>query len=207
MRIGLSRVFLLAALILLAGVLPAEEGVLYWMIDSTATVTPEGGGDAVGMQTFFSTYEGAAEGSWFAARVRVTGGDIQSDTFLNLYAGGGASLSGEDGLEFDTVGGYWGAGVPAGNQSPLGVFGSPEYSFIVEIGNVTDDSWTTVAQSAASTYSSLVNSIRQTFDLGPQNVVIWTPTSFTAVPEPSSGLLMAVGLALLALRRGRVKEA
>lgn len=206
MRASLFRVSVLAASILLAGVLPAEEGVLYWMIDSTASVTPEGGGEAVGIQAFFNAYEGAAEGSWFAARVRVTGGDITGDTFLNLY-GGGASVSGEDGVEFDTVAGYWGSGVPTGNLSTLGVYGSPEYSFIVEIGNVTDDSWTTIAQSAASSYTSLGASIQPLYDLNPQTVVAWTPTSFTAVPEPSSGLLMAVGLALLALRRGRAKEA
>ena len=33
---------------------------------------------------------------------------------------------------------------------------------------------------------------------------IWTPTVFTAVPEPTSGMLFLLGLASLALRRRRV---
>ena len=191
-----------AALALAAGVAMAEDGVLYWMVDSSATVTPEGGGDAVSLADFFSGFDGGSE---FAARVRVTGGDITGDTFLDLYYGSGFD-DGEFGVDFDGLS----VGSPIGVQAAMPASysaTSPEYSFIVEIGNVTDDSWTTVAQSAASSYASLGSSIQPLFDLNPQTVVAWTPTSFSAVPEPSSGLLMAIGLALIALRRGRAKEA
>ena len=118
----------LATAILTADVLPAgENDVLYWMIDDTATVTPWGGGEAMSVGDFFSSQ--AVEGSAFAARIRVTGGGSTEDTFLDLYLPGyGLDVGGgEFGVEFSEVGGYWGAGVPTGNQSPSGDYsaGSP----------------------------------------------------------------------------------
>ena len=206
----LLRLAAFAAAILTAGVSFADEDVLYWMIDSNATVEKDGVTSSV--SSFFDNY-GAPANSAFAARVRVTGGNIQEgqDVFLDLYIpgygldeGGGAW-----GVEFSTVGGYWGAGVPTGNQSPSGDYsaGTPEYSFIVELGNIdSSDNWTTVATSAAKAYSDLGDYIHQTFDINPGQIAVWTPAQFTAVPEPSGGLLTLMGVALLALRRKRLME-
>ena len=196
------------AALLTVGVASAEEDVLYWMIDSSAEVTKDGVTSTVG--SFFDNYE-APEGSAFAARVRVTGGNITEDTFLDLYVPGYGvdEGGGEWGVEFGDAGGYWGAGVPTGNQSPIGAYsaGSPEFSFIVELGNIdSSDNWTTVATSAAATYSSLAANIHQTFDINPGQTAVWTPASFQAVPEPSGGLLTLMGVALLALRRRRMGE-
>ena len=216
MRRGLSRFALLAVAILSAGFSLAEgSDVLYWMIDDNAVITTDPANNTTTtIGSFFSNINtyfpdlSTGEGSAFAARVRVTGGNITEDTFLDLYIpgygldeGGGAY-----GVEFSNVGGYWGAGVPTGNQSPSGDYsaGSPEYSFIVELGNIdSSDNWTTVATSAAATYSSLADYIHETFDINPSSMAVWTPTQFTAVPEPSSGLLVLIGASLLALRRRR----
>lgn len=202
-----SRLAVLAAVVFTAGVSSAETGsVLYWMIDDSATVSVNGG--KVGLSEFFSVHELAGDGSAFAARIRVIGGDIGADdnVFLDLYIPGyGVDVDGgEYGVEFSEVGGHWGAGVPTGNQSPSAdaySAGTPEYSFMVELGNIdSSDNWTTVATSAAATYSSLANYIHQTFDMNPSSMAVWTPTTFY-IPEPSSGLLAAIGLAFLALRR------
>lgn len=207
MRLRAYRIAALALVILMARVMPAEDGVLFWMVDSSAQVTPQGGGTATGLQSFLASY-GADSSSWFAARVRVTGGDISGDTFLDLYDLDGSTYSGTYGIEIEDMGGYWGAGVPDGNQSPISAYsaGSPEYSFIVEIGNIYNDSWTTVAQSSAVTYSLLADYIQPTFSIDPGTLPAWTPGQFTAVPEPSGGLLTVIGLALLALRRKRLME-
>ena len=211
MKIDLLRLTALAALLVTAGVSSAgENDVLYWMVDSSATVTPAGGGKAVGIQTFFNTYEGAEEGSWFAARVRVTGDDITEETILNLYdPSSSTTYSGVDGVEFFLNQGVWGAGTPNGNQSPIFDYsaGSPEYNFIVELGNVTEESgWTTVAtSSAAASYTELMQYI-QSYSLSPSQPAIWKTGSFQAVPEPSGGLLTLMGVALLALRRRRMGE-
>ena len=211
MRFGIFKMAAYAAVALTAGVASAGDDILYWMVDNSATVEKDG--VTTPITSFFNNYD-APEGSAFAARVRVTGGDIQDgqDVFLDLYIpgsdvdeGGGAW-----GVEFSDAGGYWGAGVPTGNQSPSGDFsaGTPEYSFIVELGNIdSSDNWTTVATSASATYSSLGDYIHETFDINPGQIAVWTPTTFTVpVPEPSSGLLMAMGLALLALRRKRAER-
>ena len=219
MRFDWLKITAFALSALTAGVASAGDDILYWMVDSSATVEKDGVTTPV--SSFFDSY-GAPEGSAFAARVRVTGGDIQDgqDVFLDLYIpgygldeGGGEygvdEGGGEYGVEFSDVGGYWGAGVPTGNQSPSGDFsaGTPEYSFIVELGNIdSSDNWTTVATSASATYSSLSGFIHETFDINPGQIAVWSPNMFTAVPEPSSGLLTLIGFAFLALRRKR-KEA
>ena len=197
-----------------------ENDVLYWMVDDSAQVTKDGTSQSIG--DFFSDYMSSSENwsatdSSFAARIRVTGGNINGDVFLGLYGRDEYNVpyieSGELGMAFDSSGtGYWGAGVPDGNQSPSGNYsaGDPEYSFIVEIGNVLWDensgtaSWVeTVATSAAAAYSTLGAYIHQTFDMNPGQMAVWTQTSFNAVPEPSSGLLTVIGFAFLALRRKR----
>ena len=199
-----------AAALLVAGVSVADEDVLYWMIDSSATVEKDG--ETSSVASFFENY-GAPDGSAFAARVRVTGGNIQEgqDVFLDLYIPnyGIDTGNGDIGVLFSDAGGYWGAGVPTGNQSPIGTYsaGSPEFSFIVELGNIdSSDNWTTVATSAAKAYSDLADYIHQTFDINPGQLAVWTPTQFTAVPEPSGGLLTLMGVAILALRRKRLVE-
>ena len=212
MRKVLLRFALIAVAVLSAGVsFAGENDVLYWMVDDTVTVNwwnSEGEQVSGSVSSFFDSY-GAAEGSAFAARIRVTGGDITEDTFLDLYIPGlGLDVGGgEYGVEFSQVGQYWGAGVPTGNQSPSGDFsaGTPEYAFTIELGNIdAQDNWTTVAWSATTAYSDLGDYIHQTFDVNPSSMAVWTPTSFdTPVPEPSSGLLTAIGFALLALRRKR----
>ncbi len=200
-----------------------ENDVLYWMVDDTAQVKKDGTTQSIG--DFFSDYMSSSENwsatdSSFSARIRVTGGNISGDVFLGLYGRDEYNVpyveSGELGMAFDdgidSGTGFWGAGVPDGNQSPSGNYsaGTPEYSFIVEIGNVVWDetsgtaSWVeTVATSAAAAYSSLGAYIHETFDINPGQMAVWTPTAFDAAPEPSSGLLTLMGLALLALRRKR----
>ena len=209
MRVGILKIAACAALAFAAGVASAGDDILYWMVDSSATVEDTKAGTSTAIRDFFDSYD-APEGSAFAARVRVTGGNITEDTFLDLYWGtefGGVDEGGGAwGVVFGDAGGYWGAGVPTGNQSPSGDYsaGTPEYSFIVELGNIdSSDNWTTVATSAAATYSSLGAYIHETFDINPGQVAVWSPITFTAVPEPSSGLLALMGFAILALRRRR----
>ena len=213
----ISRFAATIAVIFAMGALFADEAVLYWMVDDTAQVTTLGHGATAdstqGLTSFIDSMPAETDDSWYAARIRVTGGDMTAPVFLTLYSSDGTTESGELGVWLgDNGAGFWGAGVPTGNQSPIGSYaaGTPEYNFCVEIGNVIWDensetaSWVeTIAQSDPVSYTWLYEAqhIGEAFDLDPQEGMVWTPTSFTEVPEPSSGLLMLIGGGLLALRR------
>jgi len=103
-----------------------------------------------------------------------------------------------------TFSGFNADGTPVSSADRVVLAGAPEYSFIVEIGNIAGASgWTTVATSAAVAYSSLGGHIGERSELAPISATPWVVTEFREVPEPSGGLLMIVGGALLALRRNR----
>ena len=79
-----------------------------------------------------------------------------------------------------------------------GVAGNADLSFMIELGNLNGDSWTTLAVSEIAAVESLGNFIRSA-QLNMYGLLEWTP-SYT-VPEPTSGLLVLLGCGLLALRR------
>ena len=182
-----------------------SEEVLYWMVDETSQVHYSDG-----TSQYMPMFVPSAEDSSLAARVRVSGG-VDGDVFLDLYFTDGVDTyrwSGEFGLDFEDPGsGYWGCGVPVGNQSPLADYASPEFAFMIEIGNysyneATDtENWTTIAQSASTSYSSLKNYIFTTFDINPPTTKVWNPHDYYAVPEPSCDILLLFGISLLFLRR------
>lgn len=183
-----------------------SDEILYWMVEEDAKVHYQDG-----TSQMMPMLVPSSESVTLAARVRVSSASLAEDTFLDLYYqeedGSWAKWPGDLGIDFgDSGSGYWGCGVPTGNFSPITEFGSPEFSFIMEIGNYNwdDDSWTTVASSASQSYNSLVDKgyIHYTFDLNPPSGSVWSPKDFYApIPEPSTGLLMLIGGTLLMLRR------
>ena len=72
------------------------------------------------------------------------------------------------------------------------------YSFAIELGTWDGDTWVVAAVSEISNYAALESFRRE--ELGIQTQLIWTPDTYAA-PEPSGGLLVLVGCAILALRR------
>ena len=74
----------------------------------------------------------------------------------------------------------------------------------MELGNWVNGAWTgTSMESTAVEYDQLLAArhIAEWTDTPPTYARPWTPTEFTVVPEPTSGLLVLFGSALLALRR------
>ena len=203
------KVYLFLVLLFASLMSHAVEEVLYWMVEDGARVHYTDG-----TMQLMPMLVPASTDSSLAARVRVTGGNIVEDTFLDLYYSDGENTyrwPGDMGLDFGDPGsGYWGCGIPTGNQSPITDFSSPEFYFMIEIGNYSyneasdTENWTTVASSASYSYTSLLNYTYQTFDINPPTAGIWHPYDFYAVPEPKSWLLMLFGMGILLLRRKKL---
>lgn len=79
------------------------------------------------------------------------------------------------------------------------------YSYYIELGTYSGDTFSAVAQSEKQTYSQIASTaIQPTSTLSPTeavNVSTWHAGSFRAVPEPTSAILMLFGAAMLGLKR------
>ena len=135
-----------------------------------------------------------------AARIRATSGDTV--TYLSML--NPAAQLNPTIVSFDTER----MNVPTIWQADITDFtsGSPEYSFVIELGNWDGSAWSTLAVSETVSYSDL-NDIHHAIaqsngTYNPNYADPWVATSYV-VPEPTSGMLILVGAALLALRRRR----
>ena len=79
------------------------------------------------------------------------------------------------------------------------------YSYYIELGTYSGDTFSAVAQSEKQTYNQIASTaIQQTATLSPTaavNVSTWHAGNFRAVPEPTSAILMLFGAAMLGLKR------
>lgn len=154
----------------------ADDAYLYWMVSDSAT------------------WDVNPAPSYDTARVGVVDGTGATVAYLNIYnwgettgAGSAQILSGLDN-EF---------------YANLGSYANSSYSYYIELLNDP----TVVGKSAEISYSDATNyilaSISQTDS--PSSAAAWAPnfTATSAVPEPTSGMLLLFGLAGLALRRKR----
>ncbi|MBO7721142.1 MAG: PEP-CTERM sorting domain-containing protein [Kiritimatiellae bacterium] len=173
----------------------AEEGpmVLWWQVGDENDYSEEGlslkdvkvrGFDG---SDFSTAYDLGAN----MARIR----EKTTGTYLNILD----PETDEFSLESIDVPMVWAADVSAFSSS------SPEYLFVIELGNYESGTWSTLAVSDARSYSDLHNDhFITTWDHGyaPEYGTAWNPMPYT-VPEPDSWLLAALGAMLIALRRGR----
>jgi len=74
-------------------------------------------------------------------------------------------------------------------------------SYYIELLNYSSDSYAHVATSSATTYSELSGALSSGALSAQGMTAIWTGTSVVTTPEPTSGLLMLMGFAMLGLKR------
>jgi hypothetical protein len=186
---------LFLAILVLANFCRAADGgeLLYWMIMPNTSLTVKNDDD--------TEY---AKGT--AAELGVTGARIRCETsegtvgylpIIGIYPGG-------NNITFE---GASGSPIPGGYHAALGSYTGAAYSYVLELGNWSNGTWAGTKMEATATYDYLKEQqhIAQWEDMPPSYVKPWTPTEFTVVPEPTGGLLILVGGALLALRRSRQK--
>lgn len=178
------------ALITCASILRAAEGgeVLWWMVEDLSSLTAEAkDGSTVS----------AADLGVNAARVRYETADASG--YLPIYAVA-------DDMAYPTTGTGAAALLPGEYFSSLGSFTGASYSFVLELGNWSNGAWVqTSMESTAVSYNDLKldQHIAEWRDTTPVYSQPWAPTSYSVVPEPTGGVLMLLGTALLALRRRR----
>ncbi|MDO5318533.1 MAG: PEP-CTERM sorting domain-containing protein [bacterium] len=205
------RTLFLAISLLLAStcaVRAGDESVLWWMFDETTEIndingsgatftidTLVGRGDAAG-KTVNAIRIGAYDGDTLLGYLTINDGGPGGGNNLPYY-----SMPTED---FDTGGESWNAGPTYAN---LGSYATmPEVSFMIELGNWdaslgAGNEWQILAHSDPGTMESLKDFL-DVADFDMHTTLEWTGGSYS-VPEPSSGLLILIGGALLALRRRR----
>lgn len=182
---------LFLAILVLANLCRAADGgeLLYWMVMPSTEIT---------VKYDDSSTTGSIESfDVNGARIRYQTEDGTSSGYLpiiGIYPGG-------NNITFNEMSG---APIPGGYHAALGSYAGSAYSYVLELGNWSNGTWTgTKMESTVATYDYLKaqQHIAQWENDSPSYAAAWKPTEFTAVPEPTSGLLLVLGGAILALRR------
>ena len=177
-----SKLWLFLGLLALFG-LSAKADWLYWTLDFT-------GGDAPWQVS--DPQQSAPSAAWLVARSS-EGGDAIS--YSSLFEGG-ASTVGVDLSDF------W-SKIEVAFRTDIGGNPGSAYNFYIELGNTLGEAtWVSdgISYNDAQNFGHITASAMQSVGL-----TAWTPENWTesAVPEPTSGLLVLMGMGLLALRRRR----
>ena len=187
----LKKVLFLTAAFALALSCEAAGGgeVLWWMIGEnygSITGTTEDG------QTMTAAQLGVTD-------ARIGYEDASGNrTYLTLYGI-------DDQGTVHALEGAAGVGLPAEYFADLSGISDLGYSFVLELGHWDNNQWINTSMEASATYQELVagKHISNWDNTAPTYGTPWTPSNFSVVPEPSSGLMVLVGTALLMLRRKR----
>ena len=177
-----------AAIFLACTVRAEDDGlrVLWWQVGDMTD--PTSLGDVKVQKVNDGGETTAADLGVTHARIR----EVSTDTYLKMLNPATQTFT----LDAINVPMTWKADVSAYAS------GSPEYAFIIELGNWDGSNWSTLALSETVSYADLAanSHIDNVSGYNPNPITPWIATSYV-VPEPSSGLLVLVGAALLALRR------
>ena len=177
-----------------------DESVLLWLLDDPMIKEVNGGPD---VQLHDLVGRGVADGKTAnAVRVMALTGDTPTQLSVKTYE----SETWTSYLALPDVEGGYCAGPAYANLAGFDISNNPTLSFVIEIGNYDGTDWLTLAVSAAANVSELIDdweAIRST-QLSQYGQLEWTGGTYV-VPEPSSGLLLLIGGALMALKRKKLR--
>ena len=143
---------------------------------------------------YWQVDEGSTDQEFQYAILKVTGGGLSDPLQL-----AGAAAEGTAPNQYVSV-----------QNTDISSYASSGYSFFVELANYNNGSWEVVTSGTPVSYDNLVSGgyVAATFQQGlaiSQSGGYNLGAGAAAVPEPTSGLLLLIGGAMLALRRRRQK--
>lgn len=162
----------------------ANASYLYWQVDSTDYAGMEGAGDVAGATIAYMSNGGSY----------VLGQTSHYDSYYVQQ----------------NAGTYESEVVNVGTAAPIGrVYAADigsldnSYSYYIELVNSTGDVLGRSDSVSASDLTSYISAAQMTADIpGVEPVSVWHYSgSYTAVPEPTSAILMLFGAAMLGLKR------
>lgn len=162
--------------------------VLYWQVNSDVTIS----GDTSKAGTTWN----------YAMLYAYTGTDASTATALTSYLFNSDGTSSTDSTYVDKN--YFEDSTPA--YANLGTTDYTGYSFYIELVNRVDSTDTGIARSDAISYSNLGSALQNAVEFNnnwSSINALGASATFTAIPEPTSGIMLLVGAAILGLRRKR----
>ncbi len=174
------------------GAAVAQADVLYWQLTETPTV------DLGGEDSYTVDFN-------YSVAIYATADSGVTKTYLSNYVAGSSSNLKVDEVP-SSLAGFPGSTLLLGaDLTDLGVSSSgsyADYTFFIEIFNPEGQALYQTSISgtdAVADANKYISTAEFTSKWNSANA--WKPSTFSAVPEPTSGMMLLMGMALLALRR------
>lgn len=173
--------FLIAGLVLLAAT-AAHASILYWQVNASDLTTA--------IQDYNDKWKPATE---------LTADNITGARLVQVSDGSESAVMAVSAGDFGAKQDY---------ELPFDVDAAGKnYSYYIEIISNASGSYSPVAKSQMLTYADLVALDPKVVYTGNEmdipKMSVWTGGAYTAAPEPTSGLLVLIGVGLLGLKRKR----
>lgn len=185
------RTFLVAGFAMMAA-MAAQASFLYWQVDTSSS--------EVGQSLAQALVDYNTKWDPQGKQTDVTVGDISGARLVRVDK----TTSGSTPVELDSM--------PAADFDPnvkhdvtidAAYMDGEKYAYYIEIVANSANPYSLVAVSEQLTYAQLVSqgAVYENNEMGTPSLVAWTGGSFSAAPEPTSGLLLLIGVGLLGLKR------